>query len=108
VGEDDFQFALELFNTWGIGKAGADNGLLLFVATEKRAYRFITGYGMEAVLPDALLKRIGEGLLVPRFREGDYDGGVLAAMAAVKEVVLDPASAADLSVRLGREASWFY
>ena len=108
VGEDDFGFALELFNTWGIGKGGADNGLLLFVATQKRAYRFITGYGMEAVLPDALLKRIGEGLLVPRFREGDYDGGVLAAMAAVKEIVLDPASAADLSVRLGREASWFY
>ncbi|MGV3761846.1 TPM domain-containing protein [Parapedobacter sp.] len=108
VGGDDFQFALELFNTWGIGKDGADNGLLLFVATEKRAYRFITGYGMEAVLPDALLKRIGEGLLVPRFREGDYDGGVLAGMAAVKEVVLDPASAEDLSARMVREASWFY
>lgn len=108
VGDDDFQFALDLFNTWGIGKEGADNGLLLFVATQKRAYRFITGYGTEAVLTDALLKRIGEGLLVPRFREGDYDGGVLAAMDAVKGVVLHPASADDLSVLLDREASWFY
>ncbi len=108
AGDDDFEFALELFNTWGIGKREANNGLLLMIATDRRAYRFITGYGMEAVLPDALLKRIGETLLVPRFREGDYDGGILAAMHAVKGVVLDPASASDLSARLGREASWWY
>src|SRR5690606_38389370 len=69
---------------------------------------FITGYGMEAVLSDALLKRIGERVLVPDFRAGDYDGGVLAAMDAVKTVVLDLASASDLSAKLGRQASWFY
>jgi len=108
VGDDDFQFALDLFNTWGIGKAPANNGLLLFVSTHKRAYRFITGYGMEAVLPDALLKRIGETRLVPRFREGDYDGGVMAAMDAVKTVVLNPDAAGDLRRSLMRESSFFY
>src|SRR5690606_763516 len=108
VGEDDFQFALDLFNRWGIGKAPANNGLLLFVSPQKRAYRFITGYGMEAVLPDALLKRIGESLLVPRFREGDYDGGVLAAMDAVKTVVLNPDAAGDLRSSLARKDSFFY
>lgn len=108
VGDDDFQFALDLFNSWGIGKARANNGLLLFVSTHKRAYRFITGYGMEAVLPDALLKRIGETRLVPRFREGDYDSGVLAAMDAVKTVVLNPGAADDLRRTLMRESSFFY
>lgn len=108
VGEDDFAFARDLFNTWGIGKAEADNGLLLFVATERRAYRFITGYGMEAVLPDALLKRIGESLLVSRFREGDYDGGVLGAMDAVKTTVLNPDAAGDLRRTLAREHSFFF
>lgn len=108
VGDDDFQFALDLFNRWGIGKASANNGLLLFVSPQKRAYRFITGYGMEAVLPDALLKRIGESLLVPRFREGDYDGGVLAAMDAVKTVVLNPDAAGDLRRGLARKDSFFY
>lgn len=108
AGDDDFQFAVDLFNTWGIGKSESDNGLLLFIATEKRTYRFITGYGMEAVLPDALLKRIGEGMLVPDFRAGDYDTGVLAAMDAVKAAVLDPAAALDLSAQLGRQSSWFY
>ena len=107
VGDDDFQFALDVFNTWGIGKTAANNGLLLFVSTEKRAYRFITGYGMEAVLPDALLNRIGETLLVPRFREGEYDEGVFAAMDAVKTVVLNPDAAADLQRRLARQNSFF-
>jgi len=108
AGEDDFRFALDLFNTWGIGKAPANNGLLLFVSTDKRAYRFITGYGMEAVLPDALLKRIGETRMVPLFREGDYDGGVLAAMDAVKTVVLNPDAADDLQRSLLHESSFFY
>ena len=108
VGDDDFEFALDLFNTWGIGKSPANNGLLLFVATEKQTYRFITGYGMEAVLPDALLKRIGESLLVPQAREGDYDAGILAAMGAVKTVVLDPDAARDLQRNLARKSSFFY
>lgn len=107
VGDDDFQFALDLFNTWGIGSMPANNGLLLFVSANKRAYRFITGYGMEAVLPDALLSRIGETLLVPRFREADYDGGMLAAMDAVTRVVLNPDAAGDLKRELSRQDSFF-
>src|SRR5690606_35150300 len=86
----------------------ADNGLLLFVATQKRAYRFITGYGTEAVLTDAFLKRIGESRLVPHFRTGDYDGGIRAAMDIVKTAMLNPEAAGDLRRNLGRENSFFY
>lgn len=105
-GDDDFEFALRVFNAWGIGKQENDNGLLLLIATDRRAYRFITGYGMEAVLPDALLKRIGENHLVPHFREGDYNAGILAAMGAIHELLLSPDGARELRAEL-RKPSFF-
>ncbi|MGS2739529.1 TPM domain-containing protein [Sinomicrobium sp. M5D2P17] len=106
-GQDDFNFALELFNTWKIGKKENDNGLLLFIAKDRRAYRFITGYGMEGVLPDALLRRIGERYLVPYFREQDYDGGVLETAGAIRDILLYPDKAEELRMEL-REESFFY
>ncbi len=106
AGDNDFEFALELFQEWGIGKKDNDNGLLLFIATNRRAYRFITGYGMEAVLPDALLKRIGETYLVPDFREGNYDGGMLQAVSAIHQILRHPESAEELKAEL-RGQSFF-
>src|SRR5690606_7261867 len=106
-GDDDFEFALELFQTWGIGKQENDNGLLLFIATQSRAYRFITGYGMEAALPDALLKRIGEQYLVPEFKQGNYDESTLATVSAIRDILLDPQKAAELKAEM-RKQSFFY
>ena len=96
VGDSDFRFALDLFTHWGIGKAGSDNGLLLFLAMERREYRFITGYGVEGILPDALLRRIGETYLVPYLRDGNVDMAVLAAAKAVESVFLSPDHALEL------------
>ena len=95
VGDSDFHSALDLFNHWGIGKKGADNGLLLFVAVSRHEYRFITGYGMEAVLPDAYLKRIGEKYLVPNFQAGNYEVGIWEAANFIAEVLQSP------NVRMG-------
>ncbi|WDF68419.1 TPM domain-containing protein [Sphingobacterium oryzagri] len=89
-GEDIFEFALDVFNTWGIGKEGANNGLLLFIAKDRRAYRFVSGYGLEGIFPDVYLHRIGEKYLVPNFREGNYDAGVLAASKAIEQALLAP------------------
>lgn len=99
-GDSDFQFALDLFNKWGIGKKDADNGLLLFLAIDRREYRFIAGYGMESVMPDAYLKRIGEKYLVPKFQVGDYDQGVLDAATFISEVLMSPDIRAELEARL--------
>ncbi len=96
VGDSDFEFALELFNTWGIGKKGSNNGLLLFIAKDRRAYRFISGYGMERIFPDAYLKRVGEKYLVPHFRQGDYDAGVLEASQFIAHILKSPDSIAEL------------
>lgn len=103
VGDSDFEFALKLFNTWGIGKKESNNGLLLFIAKDRREYRFITGYGMESTLPDAYLKRIGEKYLVPNFRDGNYDQGVLEASQFIKTILMSPDSRAELE-RLMPEA----
>lgn len=89
-GSSDFQFALDLFNHWGIGKAGADNGLLLFLAMDRHEYRFITGYGLEGIFPDILLKRIGETYLVSHLQAGNPDMAVLAAAKAIETVFLSP------------------
>lgn len=104
VGDSDFEFALKLFNNWGIGKKESNNGLLLFIAKDRREYRFITGYGMESTLPDAYLKRIGEKYLVPNFRNGNYDQGVLEASQFIKTILMSPDSRAELE-RLMPEAT---
>jgi uncharacterized protein len=49
--EDAFAFATALFRHWGIGKRKANNGLLVFISTNRKQYRFITGYGVEGLLP---------------------------------------------------------
>lgn len=95
-GDNDFQFALDLFNHWGIGKQGANNGLLLFVAMDRHEYRFISGYGVEGIFPDALLKQIGETYLVPYLQSGNTDKAVLAASRAVETVFLSPDHALEL------------
>lgn len=78
-------FANELFEAWGIGKRGVDNGLLILLVTEvsQRAVVFETGYGLEGVLPDAVCKRIQVRDMMPALRAGDYGAGMVAGVAAV-------------------------
>ncbi|WP_187443997.1 TPM domain-containing protein [Sphingobacterium phlebotomi] len=106
-GYDVFEFALQLFNTWGIGKQGQNNGLLLFIAKDRREYRFISGYGMEAIFPDVYLRRIGEKYLVPHFKTGDYDGGVLEASSAIQQALMSSDVQAELH-RMLPEATPFF
>lgn len=106
-GDDDFQFAYDLFNKWGIGKSETNNGLLLFIAKNKRMYRFISGYGMESIFPDAYLKRVGEKFLVPNFKNEDYDRGVLEASEFIAQILKSPDSIKELE-RMMPEAMPFF
>ncbi len=74
---DDYTFRLG--EKWGIGRADKDNGVLVLVALGDRDIFIATGYGMEGVLPDAIVKRIIENDIKPAFRAGDYYGGLDAA-----------------------------
>ena len=76
-------YAVQLYNKWGIGQAKTNNGVLLLVALEDRKVFINTGYGMEGVLPDALCKRVIERDIKPRFKTGDYYGGIDAATSSI-------------------------
>lgn len=80
-------FAYTLFNKWGIGVKGKNNGLLILMVMDQRRVEFETGYGMESVLPDALCKRIQTNYMVPRFKEGNYDQGMLDGIKAITDIL---------------------
>ena len=76
-------YATRVFRTWGLGQAGQDNGVLLLVAIADRELRIEVGYGLEGSLTDAAAGAIIRSEIVPRFREGDFEGGVLAGVEAI-------------------------
>src|SRR5690606_21999053 len=77
------EVANEVFNAGGLGESGRDNGVLLLVARDDRELRIEVGYGLEGALTDAEAGRIIRNVIVPRFREGDFDGGVSAGVSAI-------------------------
>lgn len=78
-------FGVELFRMWGLGNKERNTGLLLTIVTDIRKSRFDVGYGLEGDLPDATVFRLQQEYLNPHFRNGDYDGGVLAVVEAVQK-----------------------
>lgn len=85
--DDVFSFAIDLFSEWGVGRAEGDNGLGILLVEGVREIRFVTGDGLEGVLPDAICKRIQMQYMLPHFREGDYSAGMVAGVAAVARVL---------------------
>jgi len=68
--------APEIGEKWSIGQKGKDNGLLILMDMKERDVFISTGYGLEGVIPDAIAKRIIENEVSPRFKEGDFYGGI--------------------------------
>lgn len=90
IGEQgSFDFGYQLFRKWGIGKKKNNNGLLVLFVQDQRNIRFVTGYGIEGYLPDALCKRIQRRYMIPAFKNGDYDTGMVHGMAAVYTTLKD-------------------
>lgn len=89
-GMDVNDYATELFEKWGIGKSDNDNGLLILISKDDRRVSLRTGYGLEGALPDVVCGRIIRDEMAPHFREGDYDGGVAAAVSEVAAVLGRP------------------
>ncbi len=69
-------FGVQLGRHWGIGQKGKNNGVLLIVAPNERKVRIEVGYGLEGTLTDAVSKLIIENAIIPRFRAGDFAGGI--------------------------------
>jgi len=85
--EDIAQYAQRAFTQWKLGREKADDGLLLLIAKDDRRVRIQVGYGLEGLIPDAIANRIIHEYIFPKFKEGDYIGGVLLAAEQLKTLV---------------------
>lgn len=70
-------FATELFNTWNIGKASQNNGVLFLIAKADRRVEIEVGSGLETILPPETIREIIETHIIPSFQQGEFDQGTL-------------------------------
>jgi uncharacterized protein len=73
---DDFTYGMAVFNQWQLGEKGKDNGLLILLALKEHRLRIITGYGLEAILPDGKLGRFRDEYLVPYLKQNRLGEGL--------------------------------
>ncbi len=85
--EEIEQYSIRVVEQWKIGRKRVDDGALLIVAKDDRKVRIEVGYGLEGALPDATAKRIVDEVIVPRFREGDFYGGITAGTDRILRVI---------------------
>lgn len=76
-------FSLRVVEEWRLGRDDEDDGVLVLVARDDRKVRIEVGYGLEGAITDLQSKRIIDGLMVPEFRQGDFAGGIEAAVGAI-------------------------
>jgi uncharacterized protein len=84
------QYAVDLYQAWGIGKKGikegSDRGVLILIAVKDRKRFISTGYGLESILPDATVSSIGRQM-VPMLRNNDFDGAMMLAVGQISQIV---------------------
>ncbi len=81
------EYAVKLFEKWGAGKADKDNGALLLVSMQERKIRIEVGYGLEGVITDLEAGNIISDIITPRFKEGDYNGGIYNGVYAIADEI---------------------
>src|SRR5215470_13404481 len=104
-GEEIEPYANELFRTWKLGEKAKNNGVLLLIAPNEHRVRIEVGYGLEGTLTDALSKIIIANAIAPRFKTGDFDGGVSRGVDDIITVLTTDASEWEQrpSLRLDRD-----
>ena len=81
------QYALRVAEQWKLGRKKVDDGAVLVVAKTDRALRIEVGYGLEGALNDATSKRIISEIITPRFKQGDFYGGITAGVEQIIRVI---------------------
>jgi uncharacterized protein len=88
IGDETIEeFAGRVTDAWQLGRKGVDDGVLLVVALQERKIRIHTGRGVQGTLTDALSKRIVSDVVAPRFRTGDFAGGIDAGVDAIMKAI---------------------
>ncbi|TNE51102.1 MAG: methanol dehydrogenase, partial [Sphingomonadales bacterium] len=95
-GYDISDYGYQLGRYWGIGDAERNDGALLIVAPNERKVRIEIGYGLEGIMTDALSSLIIQNQIVPRFRDGDMPGGIVAGTNALVQQLALPEDQARL------------
>lgn len=105
---DISEYAVQLYNKWGIGQKDKNNGVLILVAKEDRKVFISTGYGIEGVLPDILCKRIVDRDILPNFKLGNYYDGIESATNTIMSIVKGEYTADDYMNRKNQNSpGWF-
>lgn len=81
------QYAQRVYDQWKLGRQGTDDGVLLLVVKDDHRARIQTGYGLEGAIPDISAGRIIQEYLVPKFRAGDFAGGLDDASAQLVRLI---------------------
>lgn len=93
-GEEIEPYAQKLAESWGIGGAESQNGVLFLIAPKERKLRIATARGLDVRLTDIMSGRIIRDVVVPRFRAGDMSGGIMAGVdAIIAQLDMDPVQA---------------
>lgn len=82
--------AIKVFDTWKLGDEKKDNGVLFLIAPTEKKLRIEVGQGLEGNIPDAIAKRIVSDIVVPYFKRGEFDRGVMQGVAAILTYAQDP------------------
>ena len=80
-------YAVKLFEKWGIGEKGKDNGVLVLNAIKEKKIRIEVGYGIEGIIPDGKAGRIRDQYLIPQLKKGDFGTGHLYTVAAIAKEI---------------------
>ncbi|CAB3793717.1 TPM domain-containing protein [Pararobbsia alpina] len=81
------QYSIRVVEQWKLGRQRVDDGVLLIVAKNDRTLRIEVGYGLEGALNDATSSRIINEIIVPKFRQGDFYGGITAGVGRIMDVI---------------------
>ena len=80
-------YAVNLFEAWGIGQKSQDNGVLFIIALVEHKARIEVGYGLEAIITDGRAGRILDDKVIPEFKNGGYSTGILQGAAAIEDYI---------------------
>lgn len=100
------QWGLSLLRSWQVGQKDKNNGVVLVVAPKERQLRIETGYGAEGPLPDATADAIIRHVIVPRFKQQDYGGGIFAGVQSIEAALDGSFTAPQESAGGGSQLPW--
>ena len=106
--EDIAQYSLRVAEAWQIGRDKEDDGVIILLAKNDRKMRIEVGYGLEGAIPDAIARRIVSDVMAPYFRQGDFAGGLNAAVAQLMALISGEALPAPAKKQAGASSFFDY